>query len=335
MTSLTSTPASPLARTVARVPASFFGMVLGLFGLGSAWRYAAHLGLAPSWVGEVGVATACTVWLVLAVVYGLRCVLDRPGVLAECRDVHASSFVVLLPAGAVLVAVGVRPYGEVLADVLLVAGVLGQLAFSAVRVAPLWGGGHPPDAATPGFYLPLVAANLISAIGLADAHQPELATLFLGAGAVSWLTLEPAILHRLRTGTTLPPRARAVIGVQVAPAFVVCFAYLAIDGNRVDTVALALFGYGVLQLVFALRLARWFLAGGFSPGLWAFSFGFAAMANCALRLQDQTASLVVRVLAWAVFGTADVLLVALAAGTVVALARGRLLPATAPGAAHA
>lgn len=313
-------------RALHRVPVSFFGMVLGVFGLGSAWRYGASIGLVPHWVGEAGVLAGCAVWLLLAAIYAYRCVTAWDGVVAEWRDPATFSFISLVPAGAILVSVGVHPYVPAVAAVLLWLGIVGQVAFAAVRCAPLWAGTQPLEATTPGFYLPLVAANFISAIGLGAAGHAQLGYLFLGAGVVSWLTLEPLITHRLRTGPELPPRARGVVGVQLAPAFVACYAYLAVNGGRVDAVALVLFGYGLLQLVLLLRLWRWFLAAGFTPGLWAFSFGFAAMANTGLRLAHAEPDAALRVVAVAVVALATALLLALVVGTVVLLVRGRLLP---------
>jgi tellurite resistance protein len=305
---------------------SFFGMVLGVFGLGSTWRYGASIGLVPHWVGEVAVLAGCAVWLVLTAIYVYRCLTAWDGVVAEWRDPATFSFISLVPAGGILVSAGLHPYVPAVAAVLLWAGIVGQLAFAAIRCAPLWSGTQPLEATTPGFYLPLVAANFISAIGLGAAGHDELGYLFLGAGVVSWLTLEPLITHRLRTAPELAPRARGVIGVQLAPAFVACYAYLSINGGRFDTVALVLFGYGVLQLLLMLRLWRWILAGGFTPGLWAFSFAFAAMGNTGLRLVHSQPETAVRVVAIAVVALATALLLALVVGTTILLLRGRLVP---------
>lgn len=322
-------------RTLHRVPASFFGMVLGVFGLGSTWRYGASVGLVPHWVGEVGVLAGCAVWFVLTAVYAYRCLTAREGVVAEWRNPSTFSFISLLPAGAVLVSIGLDPHVPVLAAVLLWLGIAGQLGFVAVRCAPLWTGTQPLDATTPALYLPFVAANFISALGLGAAGHEQLGYVFLGAGAISWLTLEPLITHRLRTGPEMPPAARGVVGVQLAPAFVACYAYLAVNGGRFDALALGLFGYGILQLVLMLRLWRWILAGGFTPGLWAFSFGVAAMSNTGLRLAYARPDTAVRFLAITTVVIATVLLLALVVGTVILLVRGRLLPAPAPAPASA
>jgi hypothetical protein len=51
------------------VPASFFGMVLGLVGLGNCWRTAARLWGAPGWIGESILPIATIVWALLLLAY--------------------------------------------------------------------------------------------------------------------------------------------------------------------------------------------------------------------------------------------------------------------------
>ena len=178
----------------------------------------------------------------------------------------------------------------------MVAGSVGQLIFSAWRCAPLWRGEFASEATTPGFYLPTVAANFICAMAFGTAGHPDIGMMFLGAGLISWLTLEPAIIHRLRTKAALPAAARGVIGIQLAPAFVACYAWLCVNGNDFDTFALILLGYGLLQLFYvqvgALVLP---VASARACGL---SFGLSAMANASLRLLQSQRGADMQVLAW-------------------------------------
>ena len=55
--------------TQKRIPASFFGMVLGLSGLGQAWRIAAQLWQLPHLIGESLLLLAGLVWAVLLLGY--------------------------------------------------------------------------------------------------------------------------------------------------------------------------------------------------------------------------------------------------------------------------
>lgn len=309
-----------------RVPVSFFGMVLGVFGLGSAWRYAATLGLGPAWLGETLIFAGSFIWFMLAFIYAARCLTQPKAICEEFLNNNQFSFISLLPAGGVLVSIGLHPYQLILANTLMIAGAIGQLVFSAWRCAPLWRGEFASEATTPGFYLPTVAANFICAMAFGTAGHQEIGALFFGAGLISWLTLEPAIIHRLRTQTALAGPARGVIGIQLAPAFVACYAWLCVNGNHFDIFALVLLGYGLLQLFFMLRLVRWFFAGGFSPTMWAFSFGLSAMANAALRLAHSRSSDDMQILAWILFSLANLLLAGLIVKTLLLLISGSLLP---------
>ena len=51
------------------IPASFFGIILGLVGLGNCWRVAAKIWQLPAWIGEIIMLTAISVWLILLLLY--------------------------------------------------------------------------------------------------------------------------------------------------------------------------------------------------------------------------------------------------------------------------
>jgi tellurite resistance protein len=159
---------------VHRVPVSFFGMVLGVFGLGSAWRYAATLGLGPAWLGEMLIFAGSFIWLTLTLIYVGRCLAEPKAVREEFLNNNQFSFISLLPAGGVLVSTGLHPYNLLLANTLMTAGATGQLIFSAWRCAPLWRGEFASEATTPGFYLPTVAANFICAMAFGTAGKSSI-----------------------------------------------------------------------------------------------------------------------------------------------------------------
>ncbi|MEI9984063.1 MAG: hypothetical protein WDN69_13160 [Aliidongia sp.] len=68
-----------------KVPASFFGMVLGLGGLGFTWRSAHQIWPVPESVGEALMAVAAAVWAVLLVLYALKWAFARDEALAEAQ----------------------------------------------------------------------------------------------------------------------------------------------------------------------------------------------------------------------------------------------------------
>lgn len=274
-----------------KIPVNLFAIALGLLSLGNGWRNGApKLGLSPL-VGETILAAALIYWAILSLLYLAKILRFPAAVWQEVQDGVQCCFVSLIPITTILAGLALKPYVPLLARILLVAGILGQVGYAAYSSAGLWRGTHTVEATTPAIYLPTVATNLSSAMALGAWGLPTLGYIFLGAGVLSWFSLEAAILLRLRVGPGLAPAKRPVLGIQMAPSFVSCSAYLALNGGQFDPIALGLIGYGILNLLFMLRLLPWILANGFSLSLWAFSFGLGSMAGVGLKLVPTSTAL--------------------------------------------
>lgn len=59
---------------------------------------------------------------------------------------------------------------------------------------------------------------------------------------------------------------------------------LSVNGGEADTFAKLLFGYGLLQLLFMLRLMPRYLRQPFNASFWSFSFGISALTTTGLHL---------------------------------------------------
>jgi len=304
------------------IPTSYFSVALGTSALGLSWRYGATAHLVPSWVGESILALASATWLALIAAFAVKLITRRDALQNELRDLVMCCFLALVPVTTIEVGISAYPYAAPLGYALILIGVLGQLAFSMYRTAGLWRGTHTVAATTPVIYLPTVAANFASASGLGALGHRDWAMLFFGMGLLSWFSVEAAILGRLRTEPALDPAVRGIIGVQLAPPFVGGNAYLAANGGHVDWVFLVLTGYGVLQLLFLLRLVPWILKAGYTMSLWGFSFGLGAMAGAGMHLV--AVSQLVQ-LGWALWILGTALIAVLWLGMLMLAIRGRLL----------
>ncbi|EHS4522031.1 dicarboxylate transporter/tellurite-resistance protein TehA, partial [Salmonella enterica] len=189
---------------VLNLPAGYFGIVLGIIGMGFAWRYASQIWAISHWPGDIMVILAMIIWALLTLAFLSRLVRFPHSVMAEVRHPVMSSFVSLFPATTMLVAIGFVPWYRPLAVALFSVGVVIQLAYAAWQTAGLWRGAHPEEATTPGLYLPTVANNFISAMACGALGYNDAGLVFLGAGVFSWLSLEPVILQRLRSCGELP-----------------------------------------------------------------------------------------------------------------------------------
>lgn len=312
-------PALPL------VPSSFFGIVLGLAGLGSDWRAAHAAWGLPAAIGEWIYAAAGGVWTVVTVLFALKWVVAVSTAREEAEHAVQCCFIGLAGVATMLVAQGALPHSRALAIALFVLGAGFTLLFALWRTGVLWRGGRDAAGNTPVLYLPTVAGSLVTGIVAAALGWKELAELAFGAGVFSWLAIESVLLHRLYTAAALAPALRPTLGIQLAPPAVAAGCYVALGGSA-DLFAHMLIGYAVLQALLLTRLIGWIREQPFSASYWAFTFGATALAGAATRLAIQTPDGLFAGLAPVLFALANLLVIAIAVGTVRLLLQGRLLP---------
>ncbi|MEQ4923454.1 dicarboxylate transporter/tellurite-resistance protein TehA [Proteus hauseri] len=300
----------------------YFGVVLGMIGTGMAWRYAAKEHNYPSSIGEIFIGAGCVIWLVLVLFFLTKLFCNKQSIINEFKHPVASGFSSLLPATTVLVAIGLTPYFSVISLVLFSLGATVQLLYACWLVGYQWKGEHPKAATTPALYLPTVANNFICTMACGAFGFNDLGILFFGAGVFSWLSLEPAILKRIRSEGLMDEKSRLSFGIQLAPALVACSAYLAINNNHVDFFAKMLLGYGLLQLFFMLRLAPWLFKQPFSLPFWSFSFGISALAKSSLNMSMASDSIFIKLLSISLFVFSNLIILLLILGSLFWILKG-------------
>lgn len=311
------------------LPAGYFGIVLGIIGLGFSWRFAATIWPVTLLPADGLIILAMVIWALLMLAFISRMFRHGASVLEEISHPLKSSFVSLAPATSMLVAIGLAPWLHTLALGLFLIAVVAQLTYSAWQTAGLWRGQHPKEATTPGLYLPTVANNFISAMACGAFGFNDVGMLFLGAGLFSWLSLEPAILSRMRNLDEMSPAVRTSLGIQMAPAFVACSAWLSVNGGQADVFAKLLFGYGLLQMLFMIRLIPWYSSQPFNPSFWSFSFGVASLATTSIRLGHGTPGGALYWMSFPLFIAANLVIALLMVKTFALLLQGKLLIRTA------
>ena len=259
-------------------------MVLGLSGLGQAWRIAARLWGMPALIGEGVLLLAGLVWLALIISY-VRQAVQHPAI-ARNEFLHPvqGSTPALLAISTLLIVLAVEPYSQPFAWTLAIAGISWHLAFSLWHTGALWQGGRDALDTAPTLYLPTVAGNFTSAAALGALGHPDWGWLFLGAGMFSWLALESLIIQRLWNPKAVPAAQRPLLGIQFAPPVVCAMAWLILAPGSSDHWLLMLWGYGLFQLLLGIRLGAWLGEQPFAPSYWAYTFGIAAATVSGLKL---------------------------------------------------
>jgi len=317
------------------IPASFFGIILGLAGLGGDWRAAARMWGLPSRIGEGIMMITIACWMLLVFLFVSKWVAAPLEARAELKHPILCCFVGLMPLATALIGLAVAPYCRDCAKVFFWVGALGQLGFSLFRTGQLWQGGRDPNTTTPVLYLPSVAGSFVSSIVASALGYSDVAPLFFGAGLFSWLAVESIVLHRLYIQETLPKPLRPTLGIQLAPPVVGCVAYLGITTGKPDLFAQMLLGYGLLQAFLLIRLSGWLREQPFSASYWAFTFGVTALALSSMRFVERGMTGLFVPLAIVAFVGANIVVGWIAMQSIRLILRGQfapppLIPATPP-----
>jgi tellurite resistance protein len=308
------------------IPASFFGMVLGLVGLGANWRSASRLWGLPSAIGESIMAVAFVVCAVLTLAYAYKWLFHRHAAIEEALHPVQCCFIGLVPSSGALMGIVLAPHSHGLAVAALLAGGVGQVTFALWRFGGMLQGDRDISTTTPVIYLPSVAGNLIIAAAAGLLGFPSWGILFFGVGVFSWLALESVIVNRLLNATPLPPPLRPTLGIQLAPPVVAAAAWLANTQGPPELMVQAAWGYGLVQLLLMIRLLPWIAKQPFASSYWAFSFGITALSGSALTMTLRGLTGAIAELAPVLFVFTNLVMAVLIVGTVVRVAQNKFLP---------
>ena len=310
-----------------RIPLNIFGMGFGIAGLATAWRIAVDQHLAPHEVSDVLIGMAAVAWLVSVLLY-LRYVLTTRGSLtSDLYDKTVGPFASLALITPILLAAdGIAPYSRTVAAVIVDVFIVGVVLFGGWLTGTWLRGGTDLDRLHPGYFLPTVAGGLVASAGAAEVGQQRLAQFMLGLGILCWIIVGSMILGRLIFRPPLPDALAPTMAIEVAPAAVASLAYFFSHGAHVTPFVTGLAGYGLLMVLAQIPLLSRYARLKFSLAIWAFAFSWAAVASTLLfwiAAEHVTGG---RAFAYLVLAAISVLVGAIAARTLVAISRGRLLP---------
>ncbi|MCK8483980.1 tellurium resistance protein [Aliiroseovarius sp. S2029] len=267
-------PIPPKTRMFQRMPPAVFTPIMGVFGLGLAWRRAADTFSAPGAIGELILGAVTLLYLFSLAAYVMK-FMQRSGTFIEdLRVLPGRAGLAAMVLTGYLLSATVEPFSLVLAGaillltfaahVLLALRVIHMLITGPVEariVTPVW---HLLFA---GFVLIPLAAVPLGWVGFAEAG-------FWGgffAAAIIWGASAAQFLR-----TRIPPPLRPLLAIHLAPASV-----LGTGAFLLDETGLALV-FSVIAIVILSGLIgriRWLLKAGFSPLWGAFTFPLAAFGS--------------------------------------------------------
>lgn len=268
-------------KTPPDISLSLFSAVMGIAGLGLAWRKAGPvLGVAP-WIGEVLIFTSVLVFAWIAIAYGIKIALAPQAMRSEIKDLVRFSFAATVPLCLQLLAAAVLPLDHALAMLMWCAAVAMQFVLVLIILRRWTQGANARAHLKPSILLPTAGLLLGPATGVTLGFI-ELSWMMFAVGVFLWLLFMALLLERMFFEMPLTEDELPLVAILVSPPALAFTSYIALNQFLIDGFARGLFYAVVFLVIFVMLRAGQFARSKFTLAWWSFTFPAAAAAGAML-----------------------------------------------------
>ncbi|WP_424927311.1 SLAC1 anion channel family protein [Amaricoccus tamworthensis] len=270
---------------LAHFPITFFGVTMGVFGLGLALRAG---GFAPASQAITGAGVLLLVGLFAT--YLLKAFRFPDRVAEEWNHPVKLSFFPAANISVLLLSLLLQDMAPGLSAVLWVTGAAVQAVLTVVIVSAwISHRAFGPVMLSPAWFIPAVA-NVIVPLGGVHLGFGEVAWYFFAVGLLFWLILLTLVFNRLIFHDPLPGKLRPTLVIMIAPPSVAYLAWTGMNGGEVDALAQVLINIAIFFAAIVAVQVPALLRLPFAMSFWALSFPLAALTTAMFRHGDLTGS---------------------------------------------
>lgn len=257
-----------------QTPPAIFPNMMGLFGLGLAWRQAERAFALPQAFSQVVLGAVTLLFLYGFVAY-LRKVSRRPGVLVEdLRVLPGRAGIAAMTLSLYLLAASLVPVNAEIAKLVLLLGLFVHVIVVVLVLRVLFTGPAEQRQVTPVWHLVFVGFIIAPLSAIPLGYQTASTNILFTTGAIAVVIWGISLWQLI---SRIPPAPlRPLLAIHLAPA---CLLGTVAAMSAQMTVAYVATAMAVLILLALLTGARFLTQAGFSPLWGAFTFPIAAFAN--------------------------------------------------------
>ncbi|MCK0138893.1 tellurium resistance protein [Aliiroseovarius sp. F47248L] len=316
-------PLPPKTRMFQRMPPAVFTPIMGVFGLGLAWRRAADTLSAPTAIGEMLLGAVTLLFLFCLAAYAMK-FMQRAGTFAEdLRVLPGRAGLAAMVLTGYLLSATVEPFSLVLAGAILLLTFAVHVMLAIRVIHMLITGPVEARIVTPVWHLLFAGFVLIPLAAAPLGWSGFAAASFWGgffAAAIVWGASAAQFLR-----TRIPPPLRPLLAIHLAPASVLGTGAYLLGETQMAMV------FSVMAIVILSGLigrARWLLKAGFSPLWGAFTFPLAAFSSLMQLGAVVTGSDIMRIVAGASLVMATLIILPIIYKVIQMWTKGELAPKT-------
>jgi tellurite resistance protein len=303
-------------------PFGWFGVPLGLAGLGGAWFAAASVMGAPTWPDELLYALSAVFWIIFTGVYVARGI-RRPRLLrADLIHPGAGPLAAYIPVVAILLS---AHYGAYFPSVgpWATVGFVVILAVQIMQLVAHWLTGNLRlDAVHGGYFIPIVAGPFVASIGLTLVGFADVDSYAFGAALIFWLSFGTIILFRHVTDGPMPVATTPTSAAFLAAPANAAVAWIVAHPGPIDEPLRLLTGFLFVMVAVQLAMIGHYRKTPFSLSYWIFAFPVASTANYLVRWLARGHFAGANVSAWVVLAIATTFILGIGLASILFTIRG-------------
>lgn len=274
-----------MALKIREIGFDYFSAVMGLAGLGLAWRAAAQSFEGPSILGEMVLALALGIFILLVIFQMFRIAFFPRELAAEWKNLARRNFFCAATIASALLSLGVLPYSRQAAELLWLAGVTAQVIFLVLMIRHWFLETVNHSELSPAWLIPMVGNASPSFAGVSLGYGPA-CKILLATAFLCWAIFLPLILYRIIfVNPKTPEKSMPGLAILVsAPAVISIsiFSFTHAANEAVQFLAWTSLFFAVVIMSLGKRL----VATSFSRNWWAFTFPSTALASSLIRVYD-------------------------------------------------
>jgi tellurite resistance protein len=263
------------------LPPAYFGVGMGLGGLGSAWINLADMHPATAVVAHGLFFTTLIIVTLVTLLYAAKLVFHRATAIDDFCDTNVANFFPGFTITLLLLSSWFDQLGYSMSAPLWTFAALTHVVL-AVSILRIWIVHNVEIThANPSMFVPIAGLFVVPAT-LPAGGASTIALFCFAVALLFWLALLPVMLNRILFHGQLPKQFLPTLFILIAPPALAASATVVLMGAFTPIADLFFFAGLFIALLIA-TMAKQYLALTFQMSWWAFTFPSAALAGVALK----------------------------------------------------
>jgi tellurite resistance protein len=256
-------------------PPTFFVVVMGISGLGLAWRYAEKLLFWPSFPGTIILIMGSLILLVSILLYTSKLIYYPKTVKSDFTHPIKIAFLGALPVAIILQVSAIAPLHQKTAEILWLIGAPSSLILNFNIFSRWYLLNHWKNKINSLWLIPAAGSFLVAIAGIQVGYN-ETAWFFFAIGMMFGCGILIIIIYKYISDDKLLDHLIPSYFVPIVPPALVSISYPMLTnwqaGDEISSLVRIMFYFSLFLLLFNLSMIKIFLRLDFSMGWWAYTF---------------------------------------------------------------